>query len=256
MRRVLIFLLIAAGLGLPVFIGVSASYPFDPVLENTERFDRHYRVTGAFPFLTSYLLFTPTVHDANRSYPLVLALHGGFKRSAGAFVAVQPQFQERQPAYVLMPMALLGEAWAVPGPGNRGVVPTPSLRLAVEILRDVVRDHPIDGNRIYVTGSSNGAVGTFAALTHYRGLFAAGVAVNGAWPTSGAPALSRTKLAIYHGSEDPMASVDHMRGLVDAIRAAGGNPEFVEMAGIGHNSFPAYWNTALWRWLFAQRLTR
>lgn len=249
-------LVIGIGLCVPAFIGLSASYPFDPALENTEKFQRHYRLTESFPFLTSYLLLTPPNYDPKRSYPLILALHGGYKRSAAAFVAAGWQFQDRNKAFVLMPMALLGQAWAEPGAGGRGVGPTDSLRIAMGILRDVVREHSIDRGRIYVTGSSNGAVGTFAALVHYRDVFAAGVPVNGAWPTGGAGALRSAKLAIYHGTDDRIASVGRMRSLVKAVRAAGGQPKFVEMRGVGHDSWPAYRREDLWRWLFAQARER
>lgn len=103
----------------------------------------------------------------------MLVLHGGYKRSAGAFVAARRRFQERHKAFVLTPMALLGQPWAEPAAG-KGVGPTESLRLAMDALRDVVREFAIDEGRVYVTGSSNGAVGAFAAFVHYRDVLAAG----------------------------------------------------------------------------------
>ncbi|MDH3239466.1 MAG: prolyl oligopeptidase family serine peptidase [Alphaproteobacteria bacterium] len=246
-------LIIGACLSVPIFMGVTASFPLDPALGSTDRYDRHYRVAGAIPFLTSYLLFTPAHLEPGRTYPLVLALHGGYKRSVGAFLAARADFQDRHRSFVLMPMALLSEPWVETGPGGRGLAPTRSLRLALDILRRVMAKDPIDPRRVYVTGSSNGAVGTFAALIHDRDLFAAGVAVNGAWPRQGAAAFKGARLAIYHGTEDRLSSVAGMRDLVAAIRRAGGDPKFVEMKGVGHDSWAAYERQDLWRWLFSQQ---
>ena len=47
--------------------------------------------------------------------------------------------------------------------------------MAMDMLEGVRRTYSIDEGRIYVTGHSMGAVGTFAALAHYPETFAAGV---------------------------------------------------------------------------------
>lgn len=253
MVRALIIGICLSGL---IFVGVSASYPFNPAFDNTGQFDRRYHITSSVPFLSSSLLLTPRSYDPDETYPLVLALHGGYKRSVGAFVAAQDEFQEHHGAFVLMPMALLGQPWVTGQADGSGMEPSKSLRLAMDILTDVVEEYPVDPSRIYVTGSSNGAVGTFAALVHYPDTFAAGVPVNGWWFLEDAAALSATNLAIYHGVNDPMNSIGGIRGLVAAIRAAGGRPEFVEMANVGHDSRPAYAQLELWNWLFAQRRYR
>ncbi|MFP6759594.1 MAG: hypothetical protein VCC99_15475 [Alphaproteobacteria bacterium] len=128
-------------LSIIVYVGVSASYPFDPVMDNTDKYSRHYRLTTSLPFLTSYLLLVPPGYDPARKYPLVLALHGGYKRSAGAYFAAHADFQNRHQSFVLMPMALLGEPWVESDEtGKGGVRPSDSLRLAMDILHDVVAD--------------------------------------------------------------------------------------------------------------------
>lgn len=249
--------IVGACLSFLAFVGLSASYPFDPAIDNTSKYDRHYHLTASFPFLTSYLLLAPLDYDPSRKYPLVLALHGGYKRSLGAYFAAQSDFQDRHRTFVLMPMALLGEPWVEPDRSGTGrVAPSNSLRLAMEILQGVIDDFSIDETRIYVTGSSNGAVGTFAAMAHYKEIFAAGVPVNGGWLISDARALASAKLAIYHGEKDPFNPVARMRELVGAIRGGGGRPKFVEMRGVGHDSWPAYKEAELWGWLFAQSLNR
>jgi len=256
MGRLLRALLIGLCLSFLVFVGISANYPLDPVMDNTDKFDRRYHLTSSFPFVASSLLLVPRNYDPNRVYPLVLALHGGYKRSAGAFVAAQDKVQQRYEAFVVMPMALLGEPWVAPNAAGSAMGPSKSLSLAMEILKEVVSEYSIDHSRVYVTGSSNGAVGTFAAMVFYPDTFAAGIPVNGWWYIEDARTLSSFNLAIYHGEEDPLSAVGRMRELVASIRAAGGRPKFIEMSKVGHDSWPAYRQPALWDWLFSQRLGR
>lgn len=244
-------LLIAALAAAALAIGISIYNPSDPVLERTDRFERHFHWSTGFPFLSSYLLFTPKQCGAGRNCPLLVALHGGYKRSLGAYYAASDRFQQRRPSFVLMPLAPFSRPWAVP-PGAEGELGTSeALPLALEIIESVVVDLPIDRERIYVTGSSVGGVGTFAAMAHHADVFAAGVAVNGAWPVHAAQELRDAHLAIYQGTSDPM--FPHTQKLIGIIQAHGGRPKFVSMPGIGHDSRPAYRDDGLWDWLFAQR---
>jgi predicted peptidase len=42
--------------------------------------------------------------------------------------------------------------------------------------------------------------------------------------------------------------------MIEAIKAAGGNPKYTEYPGVGHNSWdPAYATPELWTWLAEQK---
>lgn len=233
-------------------VGFSAIYPFDPALGESHKFERRFHVSGHFPFISSYLLLTPPQYDPKTEYPMVVALHGGHKRSLAAFVAAKDKFQEHNPAFVLMPMAQFRQYWAAPPQSNRPFAKTEVLPTAMEVVKDVIAEFSIDRDRVYVTGSSAGAVGTFAAMARHGDVFAAGVAVNGGWSLKNADALNAANLAIYQGTDDRIFPLHQAHSLVDAISAAGGRPKFVEMSGVGHDSWPAYRDPKLWDWLLAQ----
>jgi predicted peptidase len=237
---------------LVVIVGFSSVYPFDPALDKTSKFERRYHLSVHFPFFSSYLLLLPPRYDPKTNYPMVVVLHGGHKRSLAAFVAAQDKFQERNPVFVVMPMAQFRQVWAVPPGLIREFGVTEALPTAIDVAEDLIDEFSIDRDRVYVTGSSNGAIGTFAAMAQYHNLFAAGVAVNGFWPAGQAGSFNRSNLAIYQGTEDKIFPMQKTRQLIEAIRAAGGQPKFVEMTGTGHDSWPAYRDPNLWDWLFSQ----
>lgn len=230
-----------------VYVYGTVHYPQEPALGQTQAFERHYYLTDMFPFLTSYLLFTPKGYDPARKYPLLLALHGASKRSEGANAATRDDVQQLCDCFVLMPMAPPYRAWANPD----GSVE--ALAMAMDMLDDVRQTHVIDETRIYVTGHSMGAVGTFAALAHYPETFAAGVAVNGYWFPADAAKFENQKLWVFHGDKDEIFPISDTFALVRQIGIEGGSPKFTVMNGVGHNSWPAYRDPALWRWLTAQR---
>jgi len=230
-----------------VYVYGTVRYPLEPVLAQTQAFERHYYATGMFPFVTSYLLFTPKDYDASRKYPLVLALHGASKRSQGANAASSDDVQKICDCFVLMPMAPPYRAWA----DAEGSVE--ALAMAMDMLEGVRQTYSIDETRIYVTGHSMGAVGTFAALAHYSEAFAAGVAVNGYWFPADAAKFRDQKLWVFHGNKDQIFPIADTFALVRQIGMEGGNPKFTVMNGVGHNSWPTYRDPALWRWLTTQR---
>ena len=230
-----------------VYVYGTVRYPLEPALGQTQAFERHYYLTGMFPFVTTYLLFTPKDYDASRRYPLVLVLHGASKRSEGAYAATSDDVQQVCDCFVLMPMAPPYRAWA----NMEGSVE--ALAMAIDMLGRVARTYSIDVRRIYVTGHSMGAVGTFAALAHYPDAFAAGVAVNGYWFPADAAKFRDQKLWVFHGDKDKIFPISDTSALVRQIGIEGGNPKFTVMNGVGHNSWPAYRDPALWRWLTAQR---
>jgi predicted peptidase len=62
---------------------------------------------------------------------------------------------------------------------------------------------------------------------------------------------------IFHGAQDDVVPTVQSRNLVAAMRAAGSSPRYTEYADLGHGAWDrAYGDEELWKWLFAQRLTR
>lgn len=225
-------------------------FPLNPALDRTSKFNRHYTIVGSFPFIGSYLLFEPKKQLPGREYPLVMALHGGYKRSLAAYIASDDEnFQERYPSFVYMPITPFLPTWADLETGE----PNASLENAMYMLEDIVTKYPVDRSRIYLTGSSNGAIGTYAAAANFPNIFAAAVPVNGVWVSKDAINLGNSNLWIFHGTNDSNFNIRYTRNLVQRIKSTGGQLKFTQMRDIGHDSYPAYTDPELWPWLFYQR---
>lgn len=224
-----------------------------------------------------YRLFTPALEEGRR-YPLVIFLHGSGERgednelqvagNRGAVVWVRDEEQAKRPCYVLAPQA-----------PEEGTFALPSFEKALfSFLRNFTAEHPVDSNRIYLTGLSMGGMGTWRYLARYPGIFAAGAPICGAGDPTTLPEIRHIPIWAFHAADDPIVPVEAKglqrqgavmygtRLLVSALRACGGDVRYTEYppgyihehfgypaAFAGHAAWePAYEDEAFRAWLFAQ----
>jgi predicted peptidase len=209
-----------------------------------------------------YRLFVPTVMDSRMKYPLVLFLHGfealgkdnrkqisGMDYS-GSHIWAKPENQAAYPCFVLAPQCPKGGLWA----SALSRKPSRGLRLVVELIQGLTKEYPIDQDRLYVTGQSIGGFGTWALLSAYPEMFAAGIPVCGGGRKGVAHLLAHTPIWAFHGSADPFVLVFESRRMISAIRKAGGNPRYTEYPFRLHRVWDlAYSDPGLVSWLFQQR---
>ena len=102
-----------------------------------------------------------------------------------------------------------------------------------------------------------GGFGSFDLAIRHPDLFAAIAPICGAADPTNVSVLKDTPLWIVHGSDDNVVLPDRSRSAVKALTDAAGHPIYVELPGVGHNSWtPAYAdNDGLVPWLFRQRRT-
>ena len=208
-----------------------------------------------------YRLFVPSNYDKNRSYPLVIWLHGGgsagddnlgqisLDNKLGTHFWTRKENQARNPAFVLAPQSL--------GTWDSNAEPEMSeeLNLVLEILAVVRKDYNIDSNRLYVAGQSNGGIGVFGLITKKPGLFAGAISLCGAGNANIASRAAKTALWAFHGEKDDVIPVEHTRKMIAAIKKAGGNPKYTEYKGVGHDIWEmVFKEPQLEDWLFAQKL--
>ncbi|WP_413376729.1 prolyl oligopeptidase family serine peptidase [Alkalihalobacillus sp. 1P02AB] len=224
-----------------------------------------------------YRLFEPQT-ESDKKYPLVLFLHGSGERGSdnslqllgneSALVWATPEQQAKNPAYVLSPQAptqeILTTYWA----------DEPNYSMVEELLVETIEKYPIDTNRIYVTGVSNGGVGTWHIAIQNPELFAAIVPVCGYpdvannevlepyVPLEDASLLEGIKdlpIWVFHAADDELVDVNYSRDAVAAIESLGGSsiryteyPEG-EVEPNGHHAWiPAYQNQEMIDWVFEQ----
>lgn len=217
-------------------------------------FERREFVNGEGSTLIYYLM-APSEYDAERAYPLVLALHGRGGRTQAPEALGREDMRERFPCFVMAPAAPPGARWAAPDPLRLLSRRPEVLPLVFEVLDSLLGEFSIEPSRLYVTGQSMGGVGTYGALVERPEFFAAAAPICGAWAQSGATAIAQIPIWVFHGEADQTVPVTASRDMVAALREAGGEPRYTEYEGVGHNSWVrAYEETGFWEWLFSQRV--
>jgi predicted peptidase len=216
-----------------------------------------------------YRLHQPAVLEKGKAYPLVLFFHGAGERGSdnrGQFERFRGlNFWEKYPCFVLAPQCPKRNAegdqkWVETSFGAPSHTmkdnPAWQMKLAMEVLDQTIKDHPIDSRRIYVTGLSMGGFATWEILQREAEKFAAAAPVCGGGDPVFAPKLATLPLWVFHGAADDVVLPIRSRDMIAAIRAAGGSPICTEYSGAGHDVWSStYSNPAVWDWLFAQRKT-
>ncbi len=201
----------------------------------------------------SYWLMTPVKVESNTTYPLVLALHGRGGNTEAAIVLGSEEMRKKYPCFVMAPAVSRAGNWAVPK-GTRKLRGKQLLPTALQALEEIKKTHPIDADRIYVTGQSMGGYGTFGAIATSPQTFAAAIPVCGGWNAADAAKMKGVALWVFHGDADKTVPVERSQTMIAAIKKAGGSPKYTEYPGIGHNSWSkTYASAETWKWLFAQR---
>jgi predicted peptidase len=95
-------------------------------------------------------------------------------------------------------------------------------------------------------------MGTYELLRREPNIFAAAFAICGGDNTLNVKKYAKkVPLWIFHGAKDDVVPVDHSTVVVEAIKAAGGDPKFTIYPNDNHNSWDdAFAEPQLLPWLF------
>jgi len=211
-----------------------------------------------------YLLLPPEELVEGERYPLVLFLHGAGERGndnerqKGHFPErmARDWYREQFPCYVLAPQCPVDVRWADVDYSTPVGKPFPSdpMRAAIAALGEVVRDHPIDHDRIMLTGLSMGGYGTFDLAARHPEWFAAAAPVCGGADERIAPRYAGLPLHVWHGDADTTISPERSRVMVNAMNNLKLEVHYTEVPGVGHNSWEqAYGKDGCIDELFAAR---
>ena len=160
-------------------------------------------------------------------------------------------------AFAVVPQCPDGKQW-VDVPWAKGSYASPPvsapLALALDLVDSLVKELPIDADRVSVVGMSMGGYGAFDAAQRRPDLFAAVVAVCGAGDPAKAKDIARVPVWAFHGADDNVVPAKGSREMVAALTKAGGDPKYTEYPKVGHNSWsPAFAEKDFWTWVFAQK---
>lgn len=219
------------------------------------------------PIELRYRLLAPAATRPGDRHPLVLFLHGAGERGTDNLAQLkylpawlaEPAARERFPCHVLAPQCRPEKKWAdadwsATESTAQSPAPTPDMLGAIAALEDTLRREAVDPDRVFVTGLSMGGYGTWDLAARMPGRFAAALPICGGGDERTAAKLVALPIWCFHGDADRAVPVERSRTMIEAIRAAGGEPRYTELAGVGHDSWtPAYRDPAVLEWLFSQR---
>lgn len=217
-----------------------------------------------------YRYLEPQNIKSNKKYPVVLFLHGAGERGidneaqllhcSGQFL--NPEIQEKYPAYVFFPQAPKGAFWSIPDRLTElsqdmfASVNEPSWQLqTIKAMVDSIIQLPnVDSKRVYIMGISMGAMATYELCWRYPHLFAAAVPICGGADINRLASAAIIHWRIYHGDADKVVPVTFSRTAYKALKQAGAKIIYREFAGCTHNSWnPAFNDPDLFPWLFKQK---
>lgn len=274
-RRLLVAVFLGAIIGsclageapAPAFVGPGpssealAAMPQTPGAKGDQ--ERHYRLEEAGREV-GYHLYVPRSYDPRKPSALVVALHGygvnyGFFFS---FVKDLPALCEQHGFICVAPMGYSPSGWygapmTVPGappPGSKLPVPQTgsneeqlrerqlSEADVMKVLEIVRHEYKVDPKRIYLMGHSMGGFGTWFLGQKHLDTWAALAPMSGI-NENGLKELDIRKLArkpvLVAVGEKETDTVVTSKKAVDALKAAGGDVTYVEIAGGDHGSMVA-----------------
>lgn len=208
--------------------------------------------TGVFHFggepgaRGGYSLFAPEDYSPDRSWPLVMALHGG-SGNGRAFLWSWLAGARGRGAIVAAPTAV-GETWALAGNDPD----TPNL---LRILEDIEGRWSIDPDRRLLTGMSDGGTFTYVSGLEAGSPFTHLAPIAASFHPMLAMMADPDRLRglpifVVHGALDWMFEVDMARQAQRSLSAAGAQVTYREIVDLSH-TYPVEINAPILDWLSA-----
>jgi predicted peptidase len=194
------------------------------------------------------MLFGAPTLELSKKWPLLIYLHGKGNRVLTrehlglAAACAKPANYTERPCFIFAPQCPDENGWG--GATGANVLKT---------VKDLMRQLPIDPDRVYLTGYSMGAYGTFTFLNDEPRIFAAAIPVAGGANVAIARNLRRIPLWIFHGEKDETVSPEDSRAIAKALEKLKAPAKYTEFPGAGHGiGGKIFDDPEVHKWLFAQ----
>ncbi len=232
-------------------------------------FEKHWHVSGTDTL--PYRLLLPENYDVSKKYPLVFFLHGAGERGKdnekqlvhGAKLFLKEEVRKNFPAIVVFPQCPSNSFWSnvdIRTDNGKRIFafqesgePTLAMKLADELLKEVIKKYPVDKKRVYGGGLSMGGMGTFEIVRRNPTLFAAAIPICGGANPATAPKLKKVKWWVFHGAKDDVVLPENSAVIVKALEQTKATVKYTLYPNANHNSWdPAFAESGLLPWLFSQ----
>ncbi len=173
-----------------------------------EDFTQHIFKDPASGISVPYNLFVPKEYNPKKAYPLVMFIHDAGSTNSnvkntlyqgnGATVWATPEAQAKHEAFVLAPQF---DHKIV----NDNSDDPEDLDPTINLINALCGQYSLDGNRLYTTGQSGGAMMSLAMNIKYPDFFAASYLVAGQWAPEKTPPIAKNNLFILVSENDRTA---------------------------------------------------
>jgi predicted peptidase len=223
-------------------VGAKAASQPSNTSQQAKTFEKQITVTAKL----GYLLSLPADYGKSKQkWPLVLFLHGAGEAGTNVDKVKAhgpPKIVETNGPFpfILVSPQCPGRGWNVD--------------VLNALLDTTIKEYRVDRDRVYLTGLSMGGYGTWALAAAHPEKFAAIAPICGGGNVADAPKLAKLPTWVFHGAKDPAVPLRRSEEMVEALKAAGGNPKFTVYPDALHDSWTVtYDNPEFWTWLLAQR---
>lgn len=223
-----------------------------------------------------YSILFPKNYDPNKKYTLVLFLHGEEQRgndnekqlAKGAPLFLKDDNRTRNPSIVVFPQCPADDSWSnmiVSKNQGKPVITfgdhkaTKTMNTLVALQQSLLKELPVDKNKVYLLGISDGATGAYELISRMPNTFAAAVIMGGAGDTTLAKPIRKTAFSVFHNSFDDVIPVQNCQDMVNALQQFYDTTdmEFMVYPTKGHNCWDkALAEASLLKWLYAQQLQK
>lgn len=204
-----------------------------------------------------YALYVPKNYSSDKSYPLVVMLHGAGSNHRLALKRVfgKSNLPGESDAVASRYFPHWDDVeYIVAAPFARGTMGYEGIPEAdvMQVIDECFRNFNIDKDRVYLTGLSMGGGGTLYIGLSRPDLFAAIAPVCPAPPSAFFDLTGNAlnlPVAIFQGAADPVVRAENVRLIVKDLQDAGTMIEYTEYPDVQHNAWDnAYANGSIFKW--------
>lgn len=177
-----------------------------------------------------YSLYVPENYTAQKTWPLIVCLHGGYGRGDDyIWTWLRPA---KSKGYLLLSPKSAGPTWSV-------LNPPLDIRSIQAMLEEVCAMYAVDRRRVYLTGLSDGGTFTYLLGLSCADLFAGAAVIAGDFHPMMDPLLRKKEgkelpLLIVHGVRDFIFNIESIRQAHTLLQTLSYNVTYQELPDWGH----------------------